>query len=85
MIKQCVAVAEPVEALWHNPSVDQAGLEFAARVGTWDTADASLKTFAHRAVAAQIGCCWCLDINDFQAHHQHLDMVKASQLPRWRE
>jgi len=37
------------------------------------------------AVAAQVGCSWCLDINYFQAQNQHLDLVKASQVPCWRE
>jgi alkylhydroperoxidase family enzyme len=54
-------------------------------VGGWDAADASLKTFAHMAVAAQIGCSWCLDISYFLAQNQNLDMTKASQVPRWRE
>ena len=52
---------------------------------TWDAADESLKTFAHMAVAAQVGCSWCLDINYFQAQNQNLDLAKASQVPRWRE
>ena len=85
MIKQFGAVAEPVEVTWHNPSVAQAALEFGARIATWDAADDSLKTFAHIAVAAQVGCSWCLDINYFQAQNQNLDLVKASQVPRWRE
>jgi len=85
MIKQFGAVAEPIEVLWHNPSVAQAGLEFGAKVGAWDAADTSLKTFAHMAVAAQVGCTWCLDINYFQALNQNLDLAKASQVPRWRE
>ena len=37
------------------------------------------------AVAAQVGCSWCLDINYFQALNQNLDLAKASQVPRWRE
>jgi alkylhydroperoxidase family enzyme len=37
------------------------------------------------AVAAQVGCSWCLDIAYFQAQNQNLDMAKASQVPRWRE
>jgi alkylhydroperoxidase family enzyme len=37
------------------------------------------------AVAAQVGCSFCLDIGYFQAQNQNLDMVKASQVPRWRE
>jgi alkylhydroperoxidase family enzyme len=36
-------------------------------------------------VAAQVGCSWCLDINYFQAQNQNLDLVKASQVPRWRQ
>src|SRR6266487_300824 len=85
MIKQFGAVAEPVEVTWHNPTVAQAALEFGAKIAAWDAADESLKTFAHMAVAAQVGCSWCLDINYFQAQNQHLDLAKASQVPRWRE
>ena len=85
MIKQFGAVAEPVEVTWHNPSVAQAALEFGAKIAGWDAADESLKTFAHMAVAAQVGCSWCLDINYFQALNQNLDLAKASQVPRWRE
>jgi alkylhydroperoxidase family enzyme len=85
MIKQFGAVAEPVEVTWHNPGVAQAALEFGAKVAAWNAADDTLKTFAHMAVAAQVGCSWCLDINYFQAQNQNLDLVKASQVPRWRE
>ena len=85
LIKQVGAVPEPVEVSWHNPAVAQDSLELGGRVGAWDTADASLKTFSHMAVAAQIGCSWCLDINYFLALNQNLDLTKASQVPRWRE
>ncbi|HEY1294995.1 MAG TPA: carboxymuconolactone decarboxylase family protein [Chloroflexota bacterium] len=85
MIKQFGAVAEPVEVTWHNPSVALAALEFGAKIAAWDAADESLKTFAHMAVAAQVGCSWCLDINYFQAQNHNLDLAKASQVPRWRE
>ncbi|MFJ9246602.1 carboxymuconolactone decarboxylase family protein [Streptomyces sp. NPDC101776] len=85
MIKQLGAVPEPVEVLWNNPELAAANQEFSAQVGTWNAADASLKTFAHMAVAAQIGCSWCLDITYFQALNQSLDLTKASQVPRWRQ
>ncbi|WNI33182.1 carboxymuconolactone decarboxylase family protein [Streptomyces sp. ITFR-6] len=85
LIKQLGSVPEPNEVLWINPKLAEANQEFSARVGTWDAADASLKTFAHMAVAAQIGCSWCLDINYFAALNQKLDLTKASQVPRWRE
>ncbi|MFF3411195.1 carboxymuconolactone decarboxylase family protein [Streptomyces sp. NPDC002742] len=85
MIKQLGAVAEPVEVVWHNPKVATSNLEFSAKLGEWDAADASLKSFAHMAVASQVGCGWCLDVGYFQAQNQSLDLTKASQVPRWRE
>jgi alkylhydroperoxidase family enzyme len=85
MIRQFGAVPEPVEVLWHSPALALASLEFSGKVGEWDAADASLKSFAHMAVAAQVGCSWCLDIGYFQAQNQNLDLAKASQVPRWRE
>ncbi|WP_328514047.1 carboxymuconolactone decarboxylase family protein [Streptomyces mirabilis] len=85
MIKQLGTVPEPVEVLWNYPELAEANQEFSAKVATWDAADASLKTFAHMAVAAQVGCSWCLDINYFHALNQNLDLTKASQVPRWRQ
>ena len=85
MIEQLGAVPEPVEVAYNNPKVAASSQEFSASVATWDAADASLKTFAHMAVAAQVGCSWCLDVNYFLAQHHDLDLAKASQVPRWRE
>jgi len=85
MIKQLGAVPEPVEVMWNNPKVAEASLEIGSKVSGWDAADESLKSFAHMAVAAQVGCSWCLDVGYFQAQNQNLDMAKASQVPRWRE
>jgi alkylhydroperoxidase family enzyme len=85
LIKQLGAVPENVEVLWHSPTVTRDNLEFGAKVGAWEAADASLKSFAHMAVAAQVGCSWCLDFGYFQAQNEKLDLAKASQVPRWRE
>ncbi|MFJ9417233.1 carboxymuconolactone decarboxylase family protein [Streptomyces sp. NPDC101227] len=85
MIKQLGAVPENVEVLWHSPKVAQDNVEFGGKVGAWDAADAGLKSFAHMAVAAQVGCSWCLDVGYFQAQNGNLDLTKASQVPRWRE
>ncbi|MFD3585475.1 carboxymuconolactone decarboxylase family protein [Streptomyces sp. NPDC058683] len=85
MVEQLGAVPENVEVLWHSPQVAQDNLEFGGRVGAWDRAEASLKSFAHMAVAAQVGCSWCLDVGYFQAQNENLDLAKASQVPRWRE
>ena len=84
MIRQLGVVPENVEILWHSPHVAQDNLEFGGKVGAWGAADASLKSFAHMAVAAQVGCSWCLDFGYFAAQNQNLDMAKASQVPRWR-
>jgi alkylhydroperoxidase family enzyme len=85
MIKQFGVVPEPAEVMWHNPRVALDNMELGGKVGAWDTADEGLKSFAHMAVAAQVGCSWCLDIGYFQAQNQNLNLAKASQVPRWRE
>ena len=85
MIKRFGAVPEPLEVTWHNPKVGEASLELGGKVSEWDAADESLKSFAHMAVSAQVGCSFCLDLGYFQAQNQNLDMAKASQVPRWRE
>jgi alkylhydroperoxidase family enzyme len=85
MTDQFGLVPEPLEATWHNPKVSQDAMEFGSKVGEWNAADDSLKSFAHMAVALQVGCSWCLDLGYFEAQNQNLDMAKASQVPRWRE
>lgn len=85
LVGQLGTVPEPTEVLWHDPRLAQAMQEFTAKATGFDACDASLKTFAHMAVAAQVGCSWCLDINYFLAQNQELDLAKASQVPRWRE
>ncbi|MEU2288550.1 carboxymuconolactone decarboxylase family protein [Streptomyces sp. NPDC013178] len=85
MINQLGKVPEPVEVVFNNPDVATSNLEFSAKVAQWDAVDASLKSFAHMAVAALVGCSWCLDVGYFQAQNLDLDLAKASQVPRWRE
>ena len=80
MIKQLGVVPEPVEVLFNNPDLAISNLEFSAKVAAWDAADESLKTFAHMAVAAQVGCSWCLDINYFQALNQNLDRLTTERV-----
>jgi alkylhydroperoxidase family enzyme len=85
MIKQVGSMPEPIEVAYNNPKVAETTQEFTGKVGTWDAVDTSLKTFAHMAVAAQVGCSWCLDVNYFLALNHRLDLAKASQVPVWRE
>ena len=79
------AVPEPAEVGWYHRAVLMDTMKFGRKVQGWDQLDTKLKTFAHMAVAAMVGCSWCLDLNYFQAHNEGLDEVKASEVPRWRE
>jgi alkylhydroperoxidase family enzyme len=78
-------VPEPAEVMWHNRPVLTSSSMFGRKVQKWDQLDPNLKSFAHMAVAAQVGCSWCLDINYFMTHDEGLDEAKASEVPRWRE
>lgn len=78
-------VPEAAGVMWHNRAVLTSSMAFGRKLQKWDQLDASLKSFAHMAVAAQVGCSWCLDFGYFQAHNEGLDEVKASEVPRWRE
>ena len=85
MIRQLGSVPDPSSVSYNQPEVATATQEFAGKVATWNAADQGIKTFAHMAVAAQVGCSWCLDINYFLALNQNLDVAKASQVPAWRK
>jgi AhpD family alkylhydroperoxidase len=78
-------VAEPAEVMWHNRAVLSSCTGFGRKAQKWDRLDPDLKSFAHMAVAAQVGCSWCLDFGYFHAHNEGLDERKASEVPRWRE
>ncbi|HUS62011.1 MAG TPA: carboxymuconolactone decarboxylase family protein [Acidimicrobiales bacterium] len=78
-------VPEPAEVMWHNRAVLSTFTGFGRKAQKWDRLDPNLKSFAHMAVAAQVGCSWCLDFGYFHAHNEGLDEAKASQVPRWRE
>jgi AhpD family alkylhydroperoxidase len=79
------AVPEPAEVMWHNRPVLTAFSALGRKAQKWDRLDADLKSFAHMAVAAQVGCSWCLDFGYFHAHNEGLDEGKAREVPRWRE
>jgi alkylhydroperoxidase family enzyme len=75
---------EPLGVYWHNRRVLRTTMGVGAKVQKWDRCELSLKSFAHMAVAAKIGCSWCLDFGYFQAFNEHLDLDKAREVPRWR-
>ncbi len=78
-------VPEPAEVMWHNRAVLTSSMSFGSKTQKWDQLDPNLKSFAHMAVAALVGCSWCLDLNYFHTHNEGLDEAKASEVPRWRE
>ena len=78
-------VPESLGIMWHNRPVLRFSLGLGQRSARWHACDESLKAYAHMAVAAQIGCSFCLDLGYFQAHHKGLDEAKAREVPRWRE
>lgn len=78
-------VPEPLGVYWHNRPVLKATMGIGAKAQKWNVCELSLKSFAHMAVAAKIGCSWCLDFGYFQAFNEHLDMDKAREVPRWHD
>ena len=77
-------VPEPVAVYFHNRPVLKTFLTVSGKAQKWNACDENLKSFAHMAVAAQVGCSWCLDFGYFHAHNEGLDERKASQVPVWR-
>jgi alkylhydroperoxidase family enzyme len=77
-------VPEPMGVYFHNRPVLKTFLAVSGKAQKWRACDESLKSFAHMAVAAQVGCSWCLDFGYFHAHNEGLDERKASQVPVWR-
>ena len=79
-------VPEGLGVMWHNRPVLMGLSGFGRKAQKkWNKCDPNLKSFAHMAAAAQVGCSACLDFGYFEAHNAGLDEAKASQVPRWRE
>jgi alkylhydroperoxidase family enzyme len=83
--KKLGEVPESLGVMWHNQRVLRTLIGFSRKAEKWDACDRQLKTFAHMATVAHVGCSFCLDFGYLEAHHQGLDMVKAREVPRWRE
>jgi alkylhydroperoxidase family enzyme len=77
-------VPEPVAVAWHNRKVLNFSFNVGRKAQRWNRCDENLKSFAHMAVATQVGCSFCLDLGYFQAHNHGLDVGKAREVPRWR-
>jgi alkylhydroperoxidase family enzyme len=79
------AVPESVQAAWHHKPVVKLTFGIGQKTRKWNECDENLKSFAHMATAAMIGCSFCLDFGYFMAHNEGLDEAKAREVPRWRE
>jgi alkylhydroperoxidase family enzyme len=78
-------VPDALGVMWHNQPVLKAGFGIGRKSEKWDACEEDLKSYAHMAVASLIGCSFCLDLGYFQANNKGLDLVKAREIPRWRE
>lgn len=83
--KKLGEVPDGIGVMWHSRPVLTALSGLGRKSERWDHLDPDLRTFAHMAAAAQIGCSFCLDYGYFEAHNKGLDERKASEVPRWRE
>ena len=78
-------VPDALGVMWHNRPVLRFSLGLGQKAAKWNECDEGLKSYAHVAVAALIGCTFCLDLGYFEAHNKGLDLAKAREVPRWRE
>lgn len=79
------AVLEPGLAMLHNRRVLMSVSRFEMAVEKWSSVDDGLKDLACAAVAAQIGCSWCMDFGWYVSRNKGLDVAKLEHLADWRE
>jgi len=77
-------VPESMGVLAHHPKLMRASMGIGRKIDALDSLDQNLSSLAVMAVAANIGCSWCLDFNYYKAHNEGLDEVKAREVPNWR-
>jgi alkylhydroperoxidase family enzyme len=78
-------VPEPIGVAWHNRKALNLSMTLGRKLQKLDQCDENLKSFAHLATASLIGCSFCLDFGYFHAYNEGLDVIKAREVPRWRE
>ncbi|WP_370323821.1 carboxymuconolactone decarboxylase family protein [Euzebya sp.] len=78
-------VPDALGVMWHHRRVLVVLSAMGQEAERWDRVDPHLKVCAHMAVAALVGCAFCLDYGYYRAHDQGLDEETISQVPRWRE
>jgi AhpD family alkylhydroperoxidase len=83
--KRLGEVPSPLGVYWNNRAVLKGFFAISSKADKWKDCDQNLKSLAHMAVAAMVGCAWCLDFGYFAARDDELEMEKAREVPRWRE
>ena len=78
-------VPDGAAVMWHYPAVLKDMMGFVRKTEKWNRLDRSLASLAGMAAAGAVGCGFCLDLGYFMAHNRGLDVVKAREVPRWRE
>lgn len=71
--------------LWQHHKRAMLGMmTYETQVQRYRALDPQLKAMAELAVAAQIGCSWCVDFGYFHSHARGLDVVKLRAVTDWR-
>jgi alkylhydroperoxidase family enzyme len=83
--KKLGMVPDSLGVMWNHTKVLRALFGFMGKAERWRSCDAELKSLAHMAAVARVGCSFCLDLAYFLAHDEELDVDKAREVPRWRE
>ena len=77
---------DPGAAMAHNMKVGRSYALFELGVERWRTLDRGLKDIAVMAVAASIGCAWCLDFGYWETTMNHkVPAAKIRAVPNWRD
>jgi alkylhydroperoxidase family enzyme len=77
---------DPGAAMAHNMKVGRSYALFELGVERWRTLDRGLKDIAVMAVAASIGCAWCLDFGYWETTMNHkVPAEKIRAVPDWRD
>jgi len=79
-------VLDPAAALAHNVPVGWAYGIFELQVERWKRLDSGLKDLAVTAVAASIGCSWCMDFGYWESTVKHDVLAeKIRAIPDWHD
>ncbi len=78
------AEMEPLLALVPHRRVLTSVARFEMGIEKWSKLDPGLKQLACAAVAAQIGCSWCIDFGYYLSRSSGMDVAKLEGLSAWR-